>query len=227
MLPIRSEPPDRGSRTVILTNNPAMQRGRLVTPALPVWPAKEPSEFLIYEADFRPLAPCGTRITNIKAAVVDGALTIGALTYRDTVAVVELGGGTDQVTATVLIKVLLSSGEVAVRSILLPVIAQPGSSLLPDFGIPSGGSDFRLTDPKTGLTLTDPATGLPLTLSPQGGTNLTIVDPRSGALLVDPRTGLQVSFPTVPNASLAMIDSRTGQTLFHPDTHQPMAVPLS
>ena len=214
-------------RTIILSDNPVMLRGRLVSPAVPVWPAKEPSEFLLYEADFGPLAPRGTRITNIKAAVVAGALTIGALTYREMVAAIELGGGTDQLMATVLLKVLLSTGEVAVRSILLPVVAQPGSGLLPDFGIPSGGSDFRLTDPATGLTLTDPATGLPLTLSPQGGTNLTIVDPKTGNLLVDPRTGLQVSFPTVPNASLAMIDSQTGHTLLHPDTHQPMAVPLT
>lgn len=46
-----------------------------------LWPAKEPSEFLIHGADFSRLAPPGTSITDIKAVVVDGALTIGALTY--------------------------------------------------------------------------------------------------------------------------------------------------
>lgn len=56
------------------------------------------------------------------------------------VAVIELGGGVDQVTATVILKVLLSTAEVVVRSVLRPVVAQPGSGLVPDFAFHPGAA---------------------------------------------------------------------------------------
>ena len=81
------------------------------------------------------------------------------------------------------------------RTVLLPIRAQPGSMLIPPFGslpaVPPAG--FRLTDPATGRTLTDPATGLPLTLRAPSGAAVAVTDPETGAVLTDPASGIPLT----------------------------------
>lgn len=156
---------------------------------LPIWPAKDPADFLIHKLDFGPLMASGVTIEIADAAAVDGAATLAKIGNSQTIVAIEIGGGVDGTTVTIVANVRLSTGELIVRSAHLPIIAQPGATLLP--APPSDG--FRLTDPKTGQTFTD-AAGLPLTIpSVPSGSLLTLVDPVTGATLPHPDTNLPLT----------------------------------
>ncbi len=185
--------PPTGDRMIVLYDQPAMLRGRTVSPRTLAWPAKDPTEFLTYAADFGPLIQSGATVAAMLPGVSDQTVSIGARGVSGTVALLELGGGTDGTTVTVAVRVMLSSGEILARSIWLPIVAQPGVAALGAFGTSPPVTGYRLTDPKTGQNITDPVTGLPITLPSLPGAQIGLIDPASGLAIVDPATGLPLA----------------------------------
>ena len=161
----------------------------------PVWPQKDPTEFITYGVDFARIIGPDVSLDRLLTLVVDGAATIGANDVQGTIATVEIGGGVDGYVAEVVIKVLSGAGDVIVRTILLPIVAQTGASLLPSFGNPLSPTGFRLTDPITGQTITDPITGLPLTLPAIPGSTVAVLDPVTGLPMIDPVSNLPLTVP--------------------------------
>ncbi len=107
-------------RTVLLTPAPSLLRGRLVTAAPPVWPAKDPSTTVARAADFSPVL--GNRIIASVGTASSGVSIAGATTI-DSLVTVLLTGGTDGVPARVEIIANCSDGTSEPAAIILPIVA--------------------------------------------------------------------------------------------------------
>lgn len=148
-------------RLIVLYPRMSTLRGRVQPIRLPMWPAKDPTHALMHSVDFAQILPPGATITIATAESVNTAVTLAEIGKTDTVVSFQIGGGTDGAVATVAIKLLLSNGDVAGASLLLPIVAQPGAADLPRPGLVLPAD--TLIDAATGLPLIDTATGLPLT----------------------------------------------------------------
>lgn len=149
-------------RLIVLYPQSSTLRGRTITPTLPRWPPKDPTLALVHGVDFSLLLPVGATIKVARAIAVDDAVKLAETGKNDTVVGLQISGGTDGTVATVAIKLLLTNGDVLGASVLLPIVAQPGLSLMPVPGDTSGAT--VVTDEATGLPLADTASGLPLAL---------------------------------------------------------------
>ncbi len=161
-------------RTLTLCDTPSLLRGRQITPTVPSWPAKDPSDVIDLAADFTAIIPPAVTISWITCTLTgDLALRVVQQSVMSNLATVRVCGGTDGATPTVLITAALSNGTRLTRGIALPVIsqgAQPASSpdALTTNGLPllTNGQPLVTTLPPDalladGLILT--AAGQPLT----------------------------------------------------------------
>lgn len=147
-------------RLIVLYPQVSTLRGRTVTPTMPTWPAKDPTHALMHSVDFAQILPPGATITIATAESVNSAVTLADIGKTNTVVSFQIGGGTDGAVATVAIKLLLSNGDVAGASLLLPIVAQPGAADLPVPGLTLPAN--MVIDLATGLPVIAPASGLPI-----------------------------------------------------------------
>ncbi len=179
--------PPTGDRMIVLTSQPTMLRGRTITSAPASWPAKDPTEFLTYGVDFRPLIQSGAPIAELAPPFAPG-VTIGAVSFAGSVVLVEIGGGADGTAVPISLQVRLSTGEVLTRTIVLPIAAQWGSGEIGPFGGPSPVTGILAVDARTGQAFIDAATGLPWRFPVIPGAHIGLVDAATGQVIIDAAT---------------------------------------
>jgi hypothetical protein len=127
-----------GARTIVFDDGPTMLRGLAVTPPIPAWPAKDPTDDLNYAADFsRVIQGTQTIAGQPVLTVLSGTLSILQSDVVGTVVIFRATGGVDGTVIEVAVSVTLSDGQVITRVATLPVI-----QLVPAVPPLSWGADF-------------------------------------------------------------------------------------
>ena len=107
-------------RIALLSRAPAMLRGRLVTAATPVWPAKDPQTTEFRAVDFG-LMLDGRQIAS--AATAASGVTISAVTVTGSLVSLILTGGADGVPARVEVTAQCGDGTDVPAAVLLPIVS--------------------------------------------------------------------------------------------------------
>lgn len=106
----------------LLCDAPTLSRGCTITPALPIWPPKDPTNTRVFSAEFRDVL-CGNPIRSASVRATPPVLPLQCTVTGSIVLVVLAGGANGQV-ARVEITVTLEDGETDTRAIRLPIVTQ-------------------------------------------------------------------------------------------------------
>jgi hypothetical protein len=111
----------RSPRTITLYDQPPTLRGRVVTPILPSWPAKDPTQTDFFTVDFGPNL-CGRVIGSVLSDATAGVEIVG-YTVNGSLVTFVMRGGTDGQTAQVQMRAICGQTDIP-AVVLLPIVAQ-------------------------------------------------------------------------------------------------------